>query len=397
MNPSWDPEHPPSVCLVHDWLVAMRGGEKVLEAISELFPDAPIYTLFYNQSALAPNLRKRTLYASFLQNIPGIHFFYRWLLFLFPIAIRSLNVKNYDLVISSSHCVAKGVRVRPGATHVCYCHAPMRYLWGFSDEYLGRFPKTVRLAIERYFRWLKKWDAETASGVQLFIANSRHTAAKIQHCYGRPSVVIHPPVDFGRQSTEPGRIKGDYFLIVSALVPYKRIDLAIEAFNQLKRPLEIVGDGPSKRSLERMVRFEGIQFDGWLDQEALWDRYANARALIFPGEEDFGIVPLEAQGFGLPVIAFGNGGIRDSVLAVNEAGGPRPVDESTGIFFYDATPESLVQAVLAFERLTFQPAFIREHARTFGHERFQKELMQVLRGEGVWAPSRAVDMPVGSR
>jgi glycosyltransferase involved in cell wall biosynthesis len=379
MNPSLGTTKKPSVCLVHDWLVAMRGGEKVLEVIAGLFPEAPIYTLFLERGKLSPELQKREIHTSFLQYIPGVSKFYRWLLPLFPIAVWLMNVRQFDLVISSSHCAAKAVRARKDAVHICYCHTPMRYLWGFSEDYFGRFPKLLQWFIEFYFKWLRKWDVKNSKKVNFFIANSQNTANKIKQLYDKPAKVIYPPVEFPNTMTHSNKIQsGDYFLMVSALVPYKRVDLAIEAFNQLKLPLRIVGDGPLRSKWEGAVQFEGIVFDGWLDPEKLHERYAHCRALIFPGEEDFGIVPLEAQAYGKPVIAYGKGGSLETVLAINSENQSARPEKSTGIFFYHQTKDELVKAVLKFNDIKFDESFIRSHAYGFGQARFESEFSSFL-------------------
>ena len=369
----------PLVCFVHDWLVAMRGGEKVLEAMAELFPEAPIYTLFLKREKLSPELQKREIHTSFLQKIPGITHIYRWLLPLFPIAIRSLNVKKYDVVISSSHCVAKAVKVRERTIHICYCHTPMRYLWGFSEEYLGKLPLFIRSLIEFYFKLLRKWDIKTSQRVTAFLANSKNTAEKINTLYGKSATVIHPPVEaHDNIPNNTDSRQESYFLIVSALVPYKRIDVAIEAFNQLRQTLKIVGDGPQRPRLESMVRYTGIQFEGLLSQEALWRHYTNCHALIFPGEEDFGIVPLEAQMFGKPVIAFGKGGALETVLAYNDREANRSLEQSTGLFFYQQNADALIEQVKTSKQLQFNPIFIREHAQNFNRDRFKRELANFI-------------------
>ena len=368
-----------SICLVHDWLVAMRGGEKVLENLAELFPEAPIYTLFATRKNLSPRLKERAIHTSFLQWIPGIDKFYRWLLPIFPLAIRSLNVKKYDLVISSSHCVAKAVQTRKDATHICYCHTPMRYLWGFEEEYFGNFPKWLRYLIRACFGFLKKWDIETSRSVTAFIANSENTAEKIRNLYGKEAYIIHPPIELLYGTKNSSEYKNDnYFLIVSALVPYKRIDLAIETFNKLALPLKIVGDGPLRSKLSQQIRFKGIQLEGWANEETLQKYYAECKALLMPGEEDFGIVPLEAQMFGKPVIAFGKGGVLETVLALNAKNVHRSVQESTGLFFYEQNSESLGKAIQKFESLEFNPSFIKSHALQFGADQFQRKFMNFL-------------------
>ena len=381
MNPSLTQTKTPSLCFVHDWLVAMRGGEKVLEAMTKLFPDAPIYTLFLRREKLSPFLQSRKIYTSFLQIIPGMWRFYRWLLPIFPIAVRMLNLQPYDIVISSSHCVAKAARVRNQSTHICYCHTPMRYLWGFEEDYLGKFPRIIRWLIERYFKRLRKWDIKTSQKVDVFVANSENTATKIRELYGKKALVVHPPVDVPDSAltfNPHARPDRPYFLIVSALVPYKKIDIAIEALNRLKLPLKIVGEGPLRDRLEKMVRFDGIQLLGLVDSETLWHHYAACQALIFPGEEDFGIVPLEAQWFGKPVIAYGKGGALETVLAVNDRNQMRLPQESTGLFFYTSTAEALAEAVRSFQKIKFEEAVIRAHARRFGRDRFEREFLSAL-------------------
>jgi len=232
------------VCIVHDWLINMRGGEKVLAAICELYPDAPIYTLFYDRNGLSPVLKRKDIHASFLQRIPGIKKFYRWWLPIFPSAIRSLNLKSYDLVISSSHCVAKGVNIRSDARHICYCHSPMRYIWGMEEDYFGKYPKWLRGLMEIIFKPLRKWDVKNSQRVDQFIANSNHIAKKIKAIYNQDALVIHPPVDALKNAETLKASRGDYYLVVSALVPYKRVDLALEAFKALQKKLIVVGDGP---------------------------------------------------------------------------------------------------------------------------------------------------------
>ena len=380
MNPSSDPNKRPSICLVHDWLVAMRGGEKVLEALAELFPEAPIYTLFVERERLSSFLQNRTIHTSFLQKIPGISKWYRWFLPLFPIAIWTFNLKRYDVIFSSSHCVAKAAKGKRSAIRVCYCHTPMRYLWGFSEEYLGKFPFFIRWFIDFYFQFLKKWDVATAQRVNYFVANSKNTQNRINRFYRKEAAVVYPPVSPPNENAHTEEdAKGTYFLMVSALVPYKRIDLAIEAFKGTNLQLKIVGDGPLRKELERTAGgSNNIKFLGWADAKNLSDQYANAKALIFPGEEDFGIVPVEAQLFGKPVIALGKGGATESVLALNDQTAKRPIDLSTGLFFYEDSPQALRDQIMNFETLNFNPTFIRAHANGFGKERFQEEILAFL-------------------
>ncbi len=366
----------PSVCFVHDWLVTMRGGEKVLEAMCELYPDAPIFTLIANRKNLSPLLQSRKIYTSFLQWIPGIEKIYRYFLLLFPLAIKSLNIKEYDLVISSSHCVAKAAAKRKDATHVCYCHTPMRYLWGFEEEYLGGFPKMLRSMVKLYFKFLKRWDVETSKNVDVFIANSKNTANKIKDIYAQESIVIHPPIDDYSEKNVSRKREGNYYLLVSAMVQYKRIDLALEAFNQMKLPLVVIGDGPLMEQLRNAAHFDGIRFEGWVSTEKLWEYYQNCKALIFPGEEDFGIVPLEAQMCGKPVIAYGKGGILETVIPYRES--IRNDETCTGIFFSKPSVESLIESIRKSQKTVFNSDSIRSHAAGFAKQRFKKEVSMLL-------------------
>ncbi len=349
------------VALVHDWLYHMRGGEKVLESFAEIFPSATIYTLFSNRSSLSPSLQRMKIKNSFLQLIPGIERFYRWLLPVLPLVVRTLRIKEADLVLSSSHCVAKGVRVPQGACHVCYCHTPMRYLWGFEREYFGGFPRFLRGLLRPLFEILRKWDVRTNEGVNHFLCNSETVRGRIQEFYRREAVVVPPPV--GAEFFQPDSVSGgcgDYYLIVSALTPYKRVDLAIEAFNHWDRKLWIAGDGPCRRRLERLAASSNIRFLGKVSDAELKRLYTEAKALVFPQEEDFGIVALEAQACGTPVIAFACGGALETV--------------EEGIFFYEQTPEALRKAVLEFESKRFEPKRLQELARRFDKPAFNHKI-----------------------
>lgn len=381
---------PLRVALIHDWLIHMRGGEKVLEALYEVFPEADIFTLFYNRAPLSPLLKRARIYSSFLQFLPGITYYYRWLLPLLPVAIRSLSLAHYDVVISSSHCVAKGCLVPKGALHICYCHTPVRYVWGFREEYFGGYPPLVRKMVNTFLERLKKWDLESNQGVHFFIANSENTARRVEKFYGREARVIYPPVDvveFAQGSEEANsKLKqninipsGDYYLVVSALVPYKRIDLAVCAFNQLGYPLVVVGDGPDRARLKKIAS-PNVQFLGSVTGAELKQYYTRCRALIFPGEEDFGIVPVEAQACGRPVIAYGKGGVLESVTG------------ATGVFFSEQTAASLIQAVERFESLSFHSELMKDQARKFDRAIFKEKIKQaVLSLYETWQNRKAVD------
>jgi glycosyltransferase involved in cell wall biosynthesis len=351
------------VALVHDWLVTWRGGEKVLAALAELFPDAPIYTLFHDPQAMSEHFAQRRVVSSFLDSLPGARRRHRQFLPLMPAAIRSLDVGAVDLVISSSHCVAKGVRVPKGARHLSYVHAPLRYMWDRFDDYFGpgRASWPVRVAATALRPGFRAWDEATAGGVDRFVANSAHVASQIAERYRRFATVVPPPVELERFTAHglEGTGQGGYFLCMGALAPYKRVDLAIEAFSQLELPLWIGGSGQAESWLRQLP--SNVKVLGQVSDAELPALYRNARALVFPGLEDFGITPLEAQASGRPVIAFGAGGALETVT-------PR-----TGVFFGEQTVVSLVEAVRRFE--AFEPGFVPAEARTQA-QRFSKAAFQ---------------------
>jgi glycosyltransferase involved in cell wall biosynthesis len=357
------------VALVHDWLVTYRGGEKVLEAIAGLFPQADLFTLIHRRGTQPDSIEHRAITTSALQRIPGIHRRYRHFLPLLPAAIRSLSLQGYDLVISSSHCVAKGVRKPEGAQHLSYVHAPMRYMWDRFDDYFGpgRSSLAVRAAASAVRPFLRSWDRASAAGVDRFVANSHHIAQKIATLYGRCAEVVHPPVELDRFTSQPleGGGQGGYYLWLGALAPYKRADLAIEAFRQLKAPLWIAGSGQDEARLARHLP-PGVKLLGQVPDCQLPGLYRDARALIFPGEEDFGLTPLEAQACGRPVIAYGRGGVLETVTA------------RTGVLFPHPTAESLAGAVRRFERWEerFDPRAARRQAQAFSLESFQQGFLR---------------------
>src|SRR5690606_21256241 len=280
------------VALVHDWLTGMRGGERVLEALIRLWPDAEIFTLLHLRGSVSPLIEERPIHTSFIDRLPGASKRYRNLLPLFPAAIERFDLRGFDLVVSSSHCVAKGVRPA-GAPHLCYCHTPMRYVWDLYDDYFGRGRAAlpVRMAMPPIAAWLRRWDRRTASRVDTFVAHSAFIRERIRRCYGRDAVLVHPPV--AAERLRHARPRQHFYLIVSALVPYKRIELAIAAFNRLGRPLVIAGSGPELERLRRMAR-PNVRFTGWLPDDEIADLYERCRAFIFPGVEDFGITAVEA-------------------------------------------------------------------------------------------------------
>lgn len=365
------------VALVHDWLTGMRGGERCLEAFCELFPDADLFTLFHIPGKVSPRIESMRIHTSFLQNLPGIKRYYRYYLPLMPWAVGAFNLKGYDLVLSSSHCVAKGVRITGDGTHICFCFTPMRYIWDQFDAYFsgrGRWTQSIIMRLLRPF--LKNWDVRSNRGVHQFIAISRYIQKKIGIYYQRESTVITPPVNT-RYFSPSNESREEFFLMVGALSPYKRVDLAVEAFNELGYPLTIIGEGPELPYL-RTLAGSNIQFLGWVGDEDIRSYYARCRALVFPGEEDFGIVPLEAQAMGCPVIALGRGGALDTVIPEpgswkSQTGIPEiKTQKPTGLFFYQTEKENLCQAVERFiaVEMEFDANEIREHSLKFDREQF---------------------------
>jgi len=358
---------PVKVALVHDWLVTQRGGEHVLEALCELFPQADIHTLVHLPGAVHPRIEARPIHTSVLQRVPRIHKLYRHFLPVLPQVIESMHLADdYDLVISSSHCVAKGIRKPPGAKHLSYVHAPMRYMWDLFDDYFGpgRASLPVRVAAHAVRPMLQKWDRESTAGVDRLLVNSQHIARKVKRFWGRDATVVYPPVALERFCQHPltGLGQGGYYLWLGAFAPYKRLDIALEAFRHLDAPLWVVGTGQEAAKLTSEPLPRRIRFLGSVSDEALAGLYRDARALIFTPEEDFGIVPLEAQASGRPVIAYGRGGALETVS-------PR-----TGVFFDTQTPEALADAVRRFEAWEpgFQPSDARAQAERFSRAAFQR-------------------------
>ncbi len=342
------------VVLCHDWLTGMRGGERVLEILCEGFPQAPIFTLIHNPNAISATINRHPIHTSWLQAIPGIEKRYRYFLPFFPSAIEHFKVPPADLIISTSHCVAKGLRSQ--SPQLCYCFTPMRYAWLFHDEYLKGNPLKKILA-RPVLAWLRHWDRNTAQRVTRFVGISHYIAARINRFYDREADVLYPPVDLERW-TPDFQPAGDFDLITSALVPYKKIDLAVTAYNRTGRRLKIVGTGTEFESLKAMAG-PHIEFLGRQTDAELLELYRRCRMLIFPGEEDFGIVPLEAQACGRPVVAYGQGGALETVQA-----------GVSGVFFDQQTPEALIAAIETCANTTWDPLLIRRHAETFSIQAF---------------------------
>jgi glycosyltransferase involved in cell wall biosynthesis len=333
---------------------------------------------------MSQTIERMSIHPSWLQGIPRVTRFYRHLLPLFPVAIRQFRLAGYDLILSSSHAVAKGVRRRGSSLHICYCFTPMRYIWDQSQAYFprDRFSPVSWALLQALVRYLRAWDIYTSREVDEFVAISNNIAAKIGTYYNRTAYIIPPPVDCGFFTPDsPPRQQGDvFYLIVSALVPYKRINIAVEAFNRLRLPLVIIGIGPERAKLERAAS-PHVRFLGWQSDEVVRDYYRRCKALIFPGEEDFGIVPLEAQACGRPVIAFGKGGALETVIPLNPAAKARtPMQPATGVFFYEPTVEALADAVSLFHRQasTFDPHAIRQQALGFDRPVFKDKMKAFL-------------------
>jgi glycosyltransferase involved in cell wall biosynthesis len=359
----------PRVALVHDWLTGMRGGEKVIEVLGSLYPEAPLHTLFHFPGSVSPEIESHPIRTSFLQNAPGIRRHYRSYLPLFPAAIEELDLSGFDVVLSSSHCVAKGVIAPPDAFHLCYCHTPMRYAWDQEHAYFpkrhGAGPRLRSLALTA----LRAWDVSSAVRVNLFVANSRFVARRIETYYGRSAEVVHPPVDvdFFTPGPERGKHGKEYCLMVSALAPYKRIELAMAACEKLEIELRIVGEGPERKRLAGIAT-PNVHFLGTVGPEKLRDLYRGASLFLQPGVEDFGIASVEALACGTPVVAAARGGILDVVE-----------DGRHGVLYPDwEGPSALAGAIDKARRIEFNGLDLRNRAESFAVSRFIDRIRSLL-------------------
>ena len=366
----------PRVAIVHEWLTIPGGSEQVVLELLEMFPAAELFTSIYDPDPWPPAITERPVHTSFLDRIPGAKRNYPKLLPLMDRAFRSFDLSGFDLVLSSNHACAKNVRTPPGALHVCYCHTPMRYAWeeDFMDgEEVGR---AMRLLLPPLLSRLRKRDLAAASGPDVFVANSEHVCARIARYYGRRATVVHPPVDVEPLLALP-RNEQDYYLVFGRVVPYKRVDLAVAACIRMDRPLKVAGDGRALAAVRAVAgtetaatgRSARVEFLGRVDDRERDRLFEGARALLFPGEEDFGIVPVEAQAAGVPVVAYGVGGARESVL-----------DGQTGVLFDGRSPDGVVSGIERFEQLRLDPERMRENAERFGQERFRREMAEVIAG-----------------
>ncbi|MGX1166153.1 glycosyltransferase involved in cell wall biosynthesis [Bradyrhizobium sp. USDA 372] len=350
------------VAIIHYWLVGMRGGEKVLEALCEMYPEADIYTHVYVPEMVSATIRKHRVVATFINRLPRAARMYKTYLPLMPLALEQLDLRDYDLILSSESGPAKGIIAPPHALHVCYCHTPMRYIWNMFHDYRASAGSLARLAMPSLSHYLRLWDVASAARVDSFVANSATVAGRIRRYYGLDASVIHPPVDTAAFSPCPSSELGDYYLMAGELVSYKRPDLAVRAFNELKLKLVVIGGGEMLSEIRRLAG-PTVSVLGPQPFEALKHHYARCRALIFPGEEDFGMVPVEAMASGRPVIAFGRGGATETVA-----------NGVTGLFFDEQSIAAINNSIARFERMSFEPEAIVAHALQFGREPFIRKM-----------------------
>lgn len=351
------------IAIVHDWLIDMGGAEQVIVNFKKIYPQAPIYTLLCNEERLVDDLKETNIHTSFLQKKKKITDHKKYFP-LMPLAFENFDLNEYDIILSSSSCCAKGVLTKPESIHICYCHTPMRYAWDQREQYLENTKGIKRKLIKFLLHYMRMWDYISANRVDYFIANSTEVQKRIKKHYGRDSIVINPPVRC--KLFDISQNDGDYYLVLSRLVKYKRYDLAVKACNELNKKLVIIGEGPEKEKLQSIAN-ENVTFLGRQPDEVVKKYMSECKALIFPGKEDFGIVPVEAQASGRPVIAFGEGGVLDSVIP-----------NKTGVFFYEQTVESLKEAIKKFENMKFDKNEIRKHALEFDESIFQQKMKQYI-------------------
>jgi glycosyltransferase involved in cell wall biosynthesis len=382
------------VALVHDWLTGMRGGERVLERIAAMFPQAPIHTLVWKKGAVSAAIESHPIRTSFLQRLPDAERRYRWFLPLYPRAIESFDLSGFDLVISTSHAAAKSAIAPPGAFHLSYVFTPMRYVWDLEHEYFppGRFPWPLSAYVRATCARLRVWDAATSARPHLLLADSAVVAERIRRHWGREAEVVYPPVEVARFTA--GRGPREFYLLAGAFAPYKRGEIALEACRRLGRKVVVVGSGPREAALRAIA--PDAEFRGWIRDPEMAQLYAGARALLFPGEEDFGIIPVEAMASGCPVIAYAKGGALETVgrgapaADLARAAGGGIVQAPGGVLFGDRSPEGMVAAIQEFERLRFDPDALRERAQPFAPEAFERAFQSALeRGLAAFRSSAA--------
>ena len=371
----------PKIAIVHDFLTYFGGAEKVLLSLHNLYPKAPIYTLLYDKEKMQRYLPKAKIRTSFLNKLPKfIRKRKKYLLPLMPTAAETFDLRDFDIVISSSSSFAKGIITKPKTVHICYCHAPTRFLWDWHYDYLSenKIKGLKRALIIPLLHYLRMWDKSASERVDYFISNSKNTADKIKKFYGRESIVVYPPAFTGKlkvhkvKSPSPRLVrlgrKNNYFLIVSRLSPYKKIDIAIEAFNKLELPLIIIGSGQDRKRLEKIAK-KNIKFLGFQPEEKLGQYYQNCYAFIFPGEDDFGITPIEAMSFGKPVLAFRKGGSIETII-----------EGVTGEFFDDPIPEILADGIKRIKNNynSYNSKKIKRHAEKFSRKKFEEDMRSTV-------------------
>jgi len=356
------------VVLLHDWLTGFRGGERVLEAFCELFPDAPIYTLIHKKGSTCPTIESKKIHTSFLNNIPGIYTHYRKFLPLFPLAAESLKIEDADMILSSSHCVIKGVKKPKGSRHISYIHSPMRYLYDQFDTYFGKdSPIYQRIGMKVFKNYLTQWDLNSNNNVDVAIGNSYFVQSRISKYYNIKSDVIHPFVDLKdfREFQKQNIQKEDFYIMVTAFAPNKRVDLAIEAFNKLGKELRIIGSGQQEDYL-RSIAKDNIKFLGNVSREEVINNFLKAKGMIFPGVEDFGITPLESLASGTPIIAYKIGGVLETL------------NDDVAQFFESQDKDSLIQAIQLFENRNFSKETLYARAEDFSKENFKDKIYKIV-------------------
>lgn len=360
------------VAIIHDWLVTYAGAERVLEQLLELWPQADLYSLIdFLPAEQRQHILHKSVRTSFIQKLPRARKSYRQYLPFMPLAIEQFDLGGYDVIISSSHAIAKGVLTGPDQLHICYCHTPIRYAWDLQHQYLKQsgLDKGIKGMVTRYLlHKIRNWDARTANGVDVFVANSRYIARRIYKVYRREATVIYPNVDTDTFKPADPIVKEDFYLTASRMVPYKKMDLIVQAFNAMPdKKLVVVGDGPDMQKI-RAVAGANIQIMGYQTHEVLLDQMQRARAFVFAAEEDFGIVPVEAQACGTPVIAFGRGGATETVK-----------HGTTGWLYAEQSAAAIKEAIMAFEQhFQTDPLVIREHALLFSTARFKQQMTQLV-------------------
>lgn len=365
------------VAIIHYWFITRRGGEKVVESILKLYPNADVYTLFYDKAKYGDHLKNYRVFTS-KYNTPFFRKHYQKLFPIYPKIVKSLELQeDYDLIISSESGPAKGVKINNIATHVCYIHSPMRYCWGYTDQYLMSLNPIIKPIARFFFRKLRKWDKTTINNVDFYIANSINVAKRVERFYNRKSQVIYPPINPDLFEKPLLENKRTHFLSFGAITPYKKIDLLVDCFNDNGDKLIIIGEGSEKKKLIQKSH-KNIEFLGFVSDQELTKYISNSRALLFPGEEDFGMIPLEVMANGIPVIAYKKGGALETVVESQKP------NESTGIFFKDQSKDSINEAINRFKKIEnkFDPKFIRRHAKKFEENlflhRFEKSIRKLI-------------------